>query len=627
MRVICDIETDALKNPTVIWCIVAKDIDSGQVYTFDGPEEVRKLFPAFHERVSLYIGHNFISYDADCIRRLLNLTLDSSRVTDTLVLSRLLKYDIVGGHSLEAWGDRLGQKKVGLDVDFSSYSRGMLARCKQDVEINHLLYKFLEKKILLRDEFKLAVEVEHKMQVLTQDMHEHGFKFDVDKAIKLRDELSAKVADLDSKIIKSFPPRPKRDTKVYNPRATKYGTISRTSVPRSWVDLSDVAVDCPFQLLQWEEFNPNSTSQVVERLQGYWSPTDKTEGHITAEKEKNQQALAQYKLTGYKLNEKNLATLHKDAPSGASYLVERLLINGRLRTLNEWLSHVNASDARIHGRVNAIGTWTHRMSHTNPNTGNIAAPKSIKYRAPLLAEQAIRLGSEMRSLWTVGDYPGEEAWLVGTDAVGIQLRIFAHYINDPEFTKALVEGSSKDGSDAHTRNARILGCDRDTAKTFIYAFLLGAGDAKLSEILSVNKRAGAEAKRKFIEAYPGLKRLRDEIIPRDARRGFFVGLDGRLVVCDSEHLMLAGYLQNGEACIMKHATARWREQCDVQGLRNSLVAFVHDEWQTEVRGSRAVAEAVATTQREAIEWVGRSFGLHCPMGGESKIGKNWYETH
>lgn len=627
MRVICDCETDALKNPSIIWCIVAKDIDSGEVYTFDGPEEVRKFYPAFHQRVTRYIGHNFISYDAGCLRRLLNLDVDSSSITDTLVLSRLLKYDLEGGHSLEAWGGRLGQKKVGLDVDFSSYSKEMLARCKQDVEINHLLYLYLEKKILLRDEFKLAVDVEHKMQVLTQEMHEHGFKFNVDKAIKLRDELSAKVADLDSKIIKSFPPRPKKDTKVYNPRATKHGTISRTSVPRAWLDLTDVAVDCPFQLLEWEEFNPNSTSQVVERLQGYWSPTDKTEGHITATKQKNQQALAQYKLTGYKLNEKNIATLHKDAPSGASFLVERLLVNGRLRTLNEWLSHVSPSDGCIHGRISAIGTWTHRMSHSAPNTGNIAAPKSIKYRAPHLAEQAIRLGSEMRSLWTVRNLQAEETWLVGTDAVGIQLRIFAHYINDPNFTEALINGNSKDGTDAHSRNANILGCDRDTAKTFIYAFLLGAGDAKLGEILGSNSRVGKNAKQRFIEAYPGLKRLRDEIIPRDASRGFFVGLDGRLVVCDSEHLMLAGYLQNGEAVVVKHALAKWMDDAKAEGVRFKVVAVVHDEYVTEVIGSKAQAIRLGEIQRDALIKTGEALSLSCPMDGNPQVGKTWYEVH
>mgnify|MGYP003664557383 CR=1 FL=1 len=54
--------------------------------------------------------------------------------------------------------------------------------------------------------------------------------------------------------------------------------------------------------------------------------------------------------------------------------------------------------------------------------------------------------------------------LVGSDAQGLELRVLAHYINDPEYTKEVLEG------DIHTTNQLAAGLStRDEAKTFIYA--------------------------------------------------------------------------------------------------------------------------------------------------------------
>lgn len=630
MIVVCDVETNDLWKPTNIWCVVAKDVETGEVYEFRGEDEVRRRFPQFSTRVSGYIGHNFLEFDLPVLNNLLGLSIPAESVSDTLILSRLLNFNIDGGHSLEAWGERLGIPKVGLEVSFSEYSDELFKRCVSDVEINFKLYHFLKGKMLDRPDFSEAIKVEHEIARICLQMTKDGFYFDVPSGIKLRDRLSKRIDELDKVILDSFPPRSVPQNKTYTPRETKHGTISRTSVPRSWgPNLTDVALDCPFQLLVWEQFNPQSTTQVVQRLHNFWSPVDKTKGYLEAEKSKDKEKLKRYEVLGWKLNEKNFATLKPNAPKGAQHLVERLFLASRWRTVNDWLSRVDPRDHSVHAKFNGIGTWTHRMSHKEPNLGNVAAPKSIKYKSEYLAGQAIELGAEMRSLWRSSspEESGPETWLVGTDAVGIQLRIFAHYIDDKDFTKALLEGKSSDGSDAHSRNASILGCERDTAKTFIYAFLLGAGDSKIAEILGVSRRAGTEAKSRFIEAYPGLARLRRDIIPRDARRGFFVGFDGRLVVCDSEHLMLAGYLQNGEACVMKHACVDWRKRCDTQGLRYSQVNFVHDEWQTKVLECYEKAELVASIQREAIERTGQAFALRCPMSGESKIGKTWHDTH
>ncbi len=588
MKVVLDIECNGIESPTAVHCIVCKDIDTNEVFIFEGAE-VYDHFPRFASRISKAVGHNIISYDSRVLGNLNIFRFDRDKLLDTLILSQLFNYKLSGGHSLENWGTLLHHPKVGLDIkDWSTYTPQMLERCVNDVHLNHKVYDFLKKK-LDRPEFYKAIKVEHEIGYLCNDLHSGGFDFDFPRAVDLYDELLIRIEELDEGLLQAFPPK----TKI-----TQLKTKIKTEIV---------------------PFNPSSPTQIVERLnEAGWKPIDRTDSGKS-----------------FKVNERNLATLPDEAPLASRRLVERLLLIARLRTLEQWFAAYNSDTKAIHGTFRGIGTWTHRMSHQDPNMGNVSAEKSIKYKTPELAAQAIRYGREFRELWTThGD-----SFLVGTDAVAIQLRIFAHYINDPSFTQALLTGSSKDGTDAHSLNGAILSTTRDNAKTFIFAFLLGAGDAKLAEILGVSVAAGRAAKRKFIEAYPGLARLRAEQIPADARRGYFVGFDGRFVRCDDEHYMLAGYLQNGEACIMKHANILWRKELDV--LRHTLrrerksdhvfdykqCNFVHDEWQTKVFGTEEDARMVGQRQRDSLTRVGESFNLNIRMDGESKLGKTWHDTH
>jgi len=617
VRVCCDIEADSL-TPTKIYCISTKDIDSGNSKTYT--EEDFKEFQEFSKTVDTWIGHNFIQFDAPAIRNLLGCVIHPDSIVDTLVLSRLLNFKIEGGHSLEAWGQRLKFPK-GNFSDWSRLTPEMIKYCEQDVELTHRVYLACMKH-LDREEFNDAISIEHYIATSCYEMQRDGFRFDRDAAVELLNRTCADISAIDRSLVQ-LPPKA-RFVREYNPRVTKHGTISLTSIPRGWKDITSLDVDSPFSVVKWEPFDPNSNKQVVERLNDAgWKPTDKTAGHIEAAKEKDKERLAGFKIFGWKVNETNLSTLPDTAPEGIRALVKRLLLEGRRRTLQEWVENYNDTTGCVHANFNGIGTWTHRMSHTKPNLGNVAAIKSIKYKSEELSKLAIEYGSNMRGLWGVHD--GNH--LVGTDAEGIQLRIFAHYINDPVFTESLINGRKEDGTDPHSINGNILDCPRDDSKTFIYAFLLGAGDAKVGQILKRSTREGAVAKARFIESYPGLAALKREAIPRDAIRGFFQGFDGRLVRCDSEHLMLAGYLQNGEACIMKHALRLWKSILDKENIKYKLVNFVHDEWQTEVWGGLDVAEFVASTQRDAIRIVGEQFNLRCPFSGSSAIGQNWRDTH
>ncbi len=625
MRVVLDIETEALNNPQVIHCIVCKDIDTGEVKSWIN-ECGHASFKEFIANADYVIGHNIIQFDIPVINRLLGpKTINPSRCVDTLVLSRLWDYRRPGGHSLEAWGETLGFPKGNFN-DFAKFSSEMLAYCVNDVQLNHRVYEWLmHPRRLGHPTFEKAIECEGAFAQVCEDMHQNGFGFDQQTSLTLLLSLEKEVADLDEELWKAFPPKSKL-IRVVKPKVTKHGTISKSGIS-NWYEGEDYTVfseGAEFSLVDWVPFNPGSPRQIIDRLYEVgWDPVDKTEGHKDAIK--NREDVSRFEKYGWKINERNISTVPPGAPQAVRQLVKRIMLEARVRTLKEWLACVS-TDGRVHGRIQHIGTWTHRSSHKNPNLGNVAAEKSIKYNSPELKERATELGGRMRALWQ----STKGSWLVGTDMESAHLRIFAHLIDDKDFIQSLLTGKKEDETDPHSLNKRILGAvcaDRDRAKTFIFSFLNGAGVGKVGEIFGCSGVLAKDALDRFVRSYTGLARFKKEVVPRDAKRGFFQGLDGRCVKCDSEHHMLAGYMQNYEAVIMKYANLLWRKELDDLGIKYRQVNFIHDEWQTEVFADLETAGIVGRIQADSIRKIGESFGLRCPMGGTYRIGKNWTETH
>ena len=596
MRVVLDIEANGLlpKEVTQIWCIVTKDIDTNEVRLFYG-EGMQERFALHAKEITELIGHNILEYDLKVVSLLYGNVFSSSCLyTDTLILSRLLNVGRIGGHSLENWGNILKFPKGNYN-DFSKFSMEMLEYCKNDVELNAKVYLEL-RKVIDRNQsaFDRAIKVEHDVQRICLDMHDNGFAFDRRTAETIRDELNERIRKLDLEIVLCFPPQLVK-------------TQLKTKIKEELV-----------------HFNPNSPRQIIDKLwEAGWKPVNKTKGNMKNEDPAKKDRFDKY---GWVLDETNLATLPDDAPEGLKVLVERRLLQARVNTLTEWLGCYDSTDGRIHGRFNALGARSHRCTHSNPNMGNIATQKTIKYNTEHLRKTAIDLGGKMRSLWVCDD----DSWLVGTDMESAHLRIFAHMINDEKFTQSLISGKKEDGTDPHSVNKTVLGSacvDRDRAKTFIFSFLNGAAAPKVSQIFGCSLPIAKAALHKFIGAYPGLKRLKQEVFPRDAERGYFIGIDGRKIVCDSEHLMMGMYLQSTESILMKYANIDWYEKFKKEGINFRQVNWCHDEWVTEIKGTKEEAWAAAEIQKDSIRLVAEKFGLRCPMSGESKIGKNWLEVH
>ena len=618
-RLVLDIETDGLQATKIHMC-VTKDIDTNEVLVhYDA-----KDFKEYIKDATLVIGHNLIGFDHLWLARLWDCHIPREVCRDTLVLSRLHNQQLHGGHSLEAWGDRLGCPKQEHD-NFDEASPELLSRCISDVHLNHKLWDKLLPYFRFPN-WEHSIKLEHSMTFLCRDMNEEGFGFNEDQAKIYLSEIQALIKQLDEIILNEFKPV-KKIEKVYEIRYKQDGTLHKKTA-ELLLDPNVTRVDETLVKYKWEEFNPQSSKQICERLEGLWTPTEKTDGHKEylklPKKQQTKERLEYFGVYGWKVSETNLGTLSDEAPEAARSLVKRIMLGARERTLQQWLEH--SKDNILRGTFDTLGTWTHRFAHRNPNLGNVSAEKTIKYKGQELRDLAIHYGGAFRKLFTAK--PGKK--LVGVDMEGAHLRLFAHLINDKELIKALVSGDKKLGTDPHTINKKKLGdlCpDRDLAKTFIFTFLNGGGYGKVSEIFQCSMESARSALDGFINSYPGLVYLKEKIVPRDAERGYFIGLDGRKVPCDNAHLMIAGYLQNGEAVVVKEVVDRSMRHFKEQGLPVCVVNIVHDEIQFETVDDEKTYTYVGEYAKKQFEEVGKYFKVRCPLAGEVKYGYDWHESH
>lgn len=289
-----------------------------------------------------------------------------------------------------------------------------------------------------------------------------------------------------------------------------------------------------------------------------------------------------------------------DLPEARS-ISEYLMLQKRYAQVHSWLEHVQ-EDGRVHGRVISNGAVTGRMTHQSPNMAQVPASHSP-------------YGHECRSCWTVPE--GKK--LVGFDASGLELRMLAHYMNDKEFTNVLLT------EDIHTRNQLAAGLEtRPQAKTFIYAFLYGAGDAKIGTIVGGSAKDGADLKRRFLSNTPALESLRERVT-RASGRGYLTGLDGRRLRVRSEHAALNTLLQAAGAIVMKQALVILDDYAKQWKLDYNFIGNIHDEVQSEVVADQA--EKYGWLAVECLKAAGVHFNLRCPLDGEFQIGTTWAETH
>ena len=543
MRAVVDIETDSL-DATKVHCIVAKDIDSGRVYPF--PPDMVHGFRDWSQGVKQFIMHNGLSFDAPVCNRLLGTNIKPSQIVDTLVLSQLFN-PIRDGHSLKAWGERLGFPKGDVDT-FEIYTPDMLEYCKQDVNITHKLFNILQNEG--KGFSSSSIRLEHKVRVIIDKQEKNGFAMDMQKAMSLYNKLRDEANGLEKWSVTTFEP-----TVVELKTKTKY-------IP----------------------FNIGSRQQIADRLMKLgWKPKKHTDkGNII-------------------INEAVLDTI--DMPEAKKFS-RFFLLQKRIAQIKSWIEACDDKDGRVHGRVMTLKTITGRMSHHSPNMAQIPAVRSP-------------YGKECRDCWTV-DNPYTHS-IVGTDASGLELRCLAHLMNDTTFTDILLTG------DIHTHNMKMAGLtDRDQAKTFIYAFMYGAGASKIGQIVGAGAKEGQQLINKFLSSMPALKRVRDAVT-KAASKGTIKGIDGRRLHIRSPHSALNTLIQGAGAVVCKVWLCNMNKRINRTGIDAKLVASIHDEYQFEV--SNKVINKFGQLTKDAMKDTEKQLQMKCPLDNEWKVGKTWAETH
>jgi len=330
-----------------------------------------------------------------------------------------------------------------------------------------------------------------------------------------------------------------------------------------------------------EVFNPGSRKQIAERLMSLgWKPRKHTEkGSVI-------------------VDEKVLQTVK--IPQ-AKPILRYLLLQKRVAQVKSWVENVSER-GRVHCQVRTNGAITGRMTHSKPNLAQVPRVGS-------------EYGEECRSVWTVED--GNV--LLGADASGLELRMLAHYMDDRNYTKEILEG------DIHTANMQAAGLtNRDQAKTFIYAFLYGAGPAKIGQIVGGGEREGRRLIDSFLKNTPALQKLKDKV-SRLAEKEWLPALDGRRLIVRSQHAALNTLLQGAGAIVMKQALIMLNRKLIHANMNALFVANVHDEWQIET--TEQDAETVGHFAVQSIRQAGIRLNLRCPLDGEFKVGLNWAATH
>tara|TARA_R110000823_G_scaffold90035_1_gene199260 strand:- start:1352 stop:3100 length:1749 start_codon:yes stop_codon:yes gene_type:complete len=574
-KVVFDIETNGL-DPTELWCIVAKST-TGEVKKF--PPNKLKEGIEFLQSADTLIGHNIIGYDIPVLKKLTGIEL-TNKVYDTLVVSRLANPARENGHALKNWGFKLGYHKLEAPDSFDTYTPDMLKYCQQDVLLNELVYE----RLLLDTELfsNESIDLEHRVAVIIQQQRDDGFAFDDKAAMTLLADLQHRMEEVKEEVTKTFKPKWVAD-KLITPKFNKDGALSKVPKLTDKELIKLKANDFqPFMRKKLVDFNLGSRKQIGEYLTDFgWKPK-------------------RFTPTGQPIVDEGTLKKIKHIPE-AKLIAEFLLLQKRIAQISSWLDAVK--DNRIHGAVISNGAITGRMTHRSPNTAQIPS-----VRQPY--------GKECRACWTVD----EGNVLLGIDASGLELRMLSHYMNDSVFTDEILNG------DVHTANQKLAGLKtRDIAKTFIYALMYGAGDARLGNVMNAGAKAGKKSRELFFENKPAFKKLSDKVKAVARVRGYVKGLDGRVIWIRNEHASLNSLLQGAGAIVMKKALVLLDKHLKDAGFKYKFVANIHDEWQMEV--PKETADLIGNIGVRAIREAGEHYKLRCPLDGEYKYGRNWSETH
>jgi len=518
--VVFDIEANGFYDTvSQLLCIVTHDLETQELKAFHDT----KLYPrhgslsdglAYLTSFECIIGHNILTYDVPVLVKLypeLAEVLDDIGEIDTQKLCEILFPD-VKKQGIEEWVKILGLPDPKIQVsDFSYLSQKLLNRCLGDVKNNVALYNYLirQKRSEERggNSFNAAIKLEHDVARLHSKQEIHGVYYDVALALKTVDQFTEKMNVLEAKVTDLAPPiltipsltkekqkdlrkecleplfsgyltgqtasKKSKFDKTINPflksgkltsqvreyfgdvEANVKGPFCKVSFElEDWYTKASIDyfgedyirnVKGPYNKIEINPINCSSDTQIKDFLLSLgWVPIEYNYSKTTNER------------TSPKLTEESFGSL----PPGLGQDIAEFRILQHRRSLitnikdpenKGALSHVR-EDHRVPAEAFTCGTPTARYRHSGA-VCNIPRPTS-KY------------GNEIRRLYRVA--PGHLQ--IGIDLSGIEARMLTNFCYEfeggPEFAELVLNG------DWHSENAKLWMCDRNDAKTELYALRL-----------------------------------------------------------------------------------------------------------------------------------------------------------
>ena len=612
MRLVFDIETDGL-DATRIWCLVIKNIDTGRImkYTDNLTQSYNgdiKMGLQLLKNAKLLVAHNGIGFDALIIKKLYDIDLyDGDRFFDTWIASQVLNYKRPHKHGLAGWGEHLKYHKGDYD-DWSQFSEKMMEYCVRDVNLNAAIYNqlMIELNVMAKRNPKIRKGLRNEMATAKFDAYcrYYGWSFDKAKALNLLDKIKSRMNEIEkviepklpavTRLIDKQPKTPKYTKKGYYTAATARMLSEYIGVEVKPEDTFRWPINEPFQRKITKPANLGNLEQVKEYLYTIgWEPDDWKMERLGREFIKKTP----------KLTKTSLDKLGWDG----SAIHHWTTLRSRRGVVEGWIE--NLKNNRLHGNLWVVGTPTFRCRH------------EVIANLPAVTAE---LGKELRELLVAE--PGRK--IVGADSSGNQFRSLAHYAKDDNLTNQIMSG------DIHQYNADIIDTDRRTAKTWIYAFLFGAGATKLGKVLTGvgNIKRGKESIDAYGNAIPGLKALKDKLVSMwnvtdchsSSLEGYIPGLDGRKVYTPQDYQTLNYLLQSCEAITTKAAVAYQMRKIKEENLDAEPRLYYHDEvaWSAADKDANRVLEILIESFAEGPKEMGVDI-----MAGEGTIGNNYAEVH
>ncbi len=284
-------------------------------------------------------------------------------------------------------------------------------------------------------------------------------------------------------------------------------------------------------------------------------------------------------------------------------------------------NYVNKETGRVHTSLNQTIAATGRLSSTSPNFQNI----------PIRTET----GREVRKAFV----PQNPDWVIlSADYSQVELRIMAHYSQEPELIKAFEENS-----DIHSRTAALVNGiaeaevtpdQRRSAKVVNFGIMYGAGPYRMSQELGISMADAKILIDNYFATYPGIRKYMDETISLARDRGYVETLykrrrktgnldaSNRNIVQAEERVAINMPIQGTAADIIKIAMINIHNKMESENYQSKMILQIHDELLFEC--PKAEVDKLAAMVVEKMEG---AVSLSVPLKVDWNYGSSWYEAH